>query len=180
MNHRLIDWSFKIVTLGALAILIFLQVSSNTSYVYVDSIKLLNNYEGMIAARKTFELSTSPLKSNLDTLQWELEEKVKEYEEKQDRLSVRERNLYEELIQSKESQYLNFQKAISEKIQKQDQELTQKVLNEVNAFIKQYGEEKGYKIIFAATQQGNIVYAEEEKDITDEVLEGLNKSFRQQ
>lgn len=55
--------------------------------------------------------------------------------------------------------------------------MTADVVNEVNAFLKEYGEEKGYTIIMAATEYGNIAYADEDLDITDEVLERLNKQY---
>lgn len=55
--------------------------------------------------------------------------------------------------------------------------MTGDVVTHVNAYLKKYGESKGYKIILAATEYGNLAYAEEGLDITDQVLEGLNKEF---
>jgi outer membrane protein len=168
---------FKIAVITGLATVIFLQYSSMNSIVYVDAVRLMNNYRGMISARAEYELKINPLRANLDTLKKEFETKLQEYHEKEDKLSVSERKLYEELLGTKEQQYLSYQKAITEKMQREDQELTQKVLSKVNDYIKKYGEENGYDIIMAATQQGNIVYADKGKDMTDEILEGLNKEF---
>src|SRR6185369_13031260 len=92
-------------------------------------------------------------------------------------LSAKEKKLTEELINSKHEQYLNYQQVIKEKVQKEDQDLTKKVLDKVNDQIKKYGKEKGYRIILAATQYGNIVYAEDGMDVTDEVLKVLNNEF---
>jgi outer membrane protein len=63
-------------------------------------------------------------------------------------------------------------------VQKEDQELTNKVLDTVNDYLKRYGKEKGYRIILAATQYGNIVYAQDGIDITEEVMKGLNDEFK--
>jgi outer membrane protein len=66
---------------------------------------------------------------------------------------------------------------VKEQYQRQDQELSQKILDKVNDFIKRYGKDHGYTFIMAATQYGNIVYAEDYVDITDEVLVGLNAEY---
>jgi len=169
------EFVFKAVVIAGLIVVIALQFAKKEAIVYVDSVKLVNGYKGMQAARKEFELKAAAWKANLDTLKNELEGKIKEYELTRAKLSVKEKALTEELLQTKQEQFINYQNIISEKIQKEDQELTTKVLGKVNDYITKYGEAKGYAIIMAATQYGNIVYAEKGMDITEQVLEGLNK-----
>jgi outer membrane protein len=168
---------FKMLTVIGIAVLISLQLKSNDSIVYVDAIKLMNGYNGMKEARKEYEAKATIWKSNIDSLKTELEFKIKEYQSKQASLTIKEKQLTEELLQSKQQQFMNYQQVISEKIQKEDQELTTKVLAKVNDYIKKYGEDKGYDIIMAATQYGNIVYSDKGKDITEKVLEGLNNEY---
>lgn len=152
-------------------------LSKRDEIVYVDAQKLVNEYRGMQDARKAFESKTLVWKANLDTLRQEAESTIREYETTREKLSAKERDLMEELIQSRQEQFMNYQQIVSEKIQKEDQELTGKVLTTVNEYMKNYGEIKGYTIIMAATQYGNIVYAEEHTDITNDVLEGLNLAY---
>jgi outer membrane protein len=83
----------------------------------------------------------------------------------------------EELIDSKQQQYLDYEQAINNKISAADKQLTSKVLGKVNDYIRRYGKSNGYDIIMAATQYGNIVYAKDKMDITNEVLQGLNKGY---
>jgi outer membrane protein len=100
-----------------------------------------------------------------------------EYEGKKSKLTLQEKKLMEELIHSKQEQFENYQGVIREKIQNEDKELTAKVLGKINDYIKRYGQQKGYRIILAATQYGNIVYAKEDIDITGEILRGLNAEY---
>lgn len=178
MKSKLVfDTAFKVVVIVGLLVLIGFQFKRGDSIVYVDAGKLVNGYRGMQSARQEFELKAGVWKANLDTLKLELEGKMKEYERTEKKLSAKEKQLTEELIRAKQEQFVNYQNVITEKIRKEDQELTSKVLGKVNDYIKHYGEEKGYSIIMAATQYGNIVYAEKGTDITDEVLEGLNREL---
>ncbi|NJN25203.1 MAG: hypothetical protein HC819_04100 [Cyclobacteriaceae bacterium] len=67
---------------------------------------------------------------------------------------------------------------MQQKAAQEDQEMTSNVVLDVNAFLKEYGEDHGYKIIFGATEAGNIVYAEEAIDLTEEVLDLMNKKYK--
>jgi outer membrane protein len=166
-----------LTVLGAIAFLFFLHYSSQRSYAYVDAQKLVNGYKGMQDARKEYEAQVIGWRANLDTLRGEMQAKVKEYQTKKDHIAARERRLMEELIDSKQQQYLDYEQAINNKISAADKQLTSKVLGKVNDYIRRYGKSNGYDIIMAATQYGNIVYAKDKMDITNEVLQGLNKGY---
>ena len=61
--------------------------------------------------------------------------------------------------------------------QQEDSKTTGEVVSQMNAYLKTYGKSKGYKIIMAATEYGNIAYGEDGLDITEEVLKGLNDNY---
>jgi outer membrane protein len=165
--------------LGASVLVLFiLHMQQTPALVYVDAQKLVIGYKGMQAARAEFEAKAQAWKANLDTLNMELEQRVRDFEASKGSLSPRERKLTEELIRSKQEQFVSYQQAIQEKVQKEDQELSKKVMDELNAYIKKYGEKNGYSIILAATQYGNIAYAEKGMDVTEEVLKGINNAYR--
>src|SRR5690606_25024130 len=164
------------IILSMLAV-VFTLLPGRGEIVYVDAQKLVNGYLGMQEARKEFEKKTLVWKSNLDTLRMEAEAALEEYEHTKAKLSQKEQSLMEQLIESKHQQYFDYEQIVAEKIQQEDKELTGRVLSTVNAYMKDYGVKKGYKIIMAATQYGNIVYAEEHMDVTVDVLEGLNLAY---
>lgn len=170
-------WVILILCLITSSASLFLQIFKGDQMVYVDAQKLVNRYEGMKQARKELETKIKIWQANLDSLHSEAEKRINEYAKAGPSLSAKERQLMEELIRSKQQQYDSYQQAITEKIKGEDQELSSKVLSSVNDFIKRYGKEKNYTIIMAATQYGNIVFAKDELDITDEVLKGLNDEF---
>lgn len=150
---------------------------SSQKIAYVNSSLLVNNYQGMIEARKAYQQKSDIWKANIDTLAREVQQFITTYEKDNDQMTSKEKELTQELIKSRQQQFMEYQKAINEKAIQEDTQMTSQVLEEVNAYIKKYGNKKGYKIIFGATEYGNIAYAEEGIDITDEVLEGLNKDY---
>lgn len=176
-NKNVFIVALWVVVFVLIGILFFIYMNLQQGYVYVDAQKVVSGYKGMQDAREEFESKVMALRANLDTLKVEAETKINEYEAKKNKISARERALMEELIESKQTQYMNYQQIVDEKIQLADRELMSKVLSKVNDYVKRLGEERGYNIILAATQYGNIIYAKEDMDITDEVLKGLNEEY---
>lgn len=171
---------FNILTTANTALLVVILILyffRDNRVVYVDSLKLMNGYAGMQEARKSYQQKAAAWKANIDTLTSELQRLIMRHEKETARMTSKEQQLSEELIRSKQNQLRQYQQATNSQAQEQDARMTADVVNEVNAFLKKYGEEKGYTIIMAATEYGNIAYADEDLDITDEVLEKLNKQY---
>ncbi len=145
--------------------------------VYVDSARLVNGYKGMETARAEFQKRTATMKANVDTLISEIQKEIMKFEKESAKMTAKEKDLTKKLIQTKQQQLGDYQRAVKEKAAQEDSQLTKKVLDEINAYLKDYGKLHQYKIILAATDYGNIAYAEEGIDITDEVLDGLNKKY---
>lgn len=146
---------------------------------YVDSAQLIQQYRGMQDAVEVYQSKATVWQANIDTLANELAKTVQNYEQKKVSLSVNEKELTEKLIHAKRQQLLDYQKTISEKAQGEDQEMTKTVMEQINQYVKRYGQEHKFEIIMGATQAGNLVYAKEGLDITKEVLEGLNAEYQQ-
>jgi outer membrane protein len=148
-----------------------------SSIVYVDSNQLINNYKGMQDARKVYQQKATSWKANVDTLAQEVQQQIMQYEKESGKMTAKERQLSQELIRTKQKQLMDYQQAMNTQAQQEDSKMTTEVISQINAYIKKYGEKKGYKIVMAATDYGNIAYANEGLDITEEVLEGLNKEY---
>jgi outer membrane protein len=171
-----------LIIIGILNLLAVISISvilftRNERVVYVDSAKLLNNYKGMAAARAAYQTKANSWKANVDTLASEVQKLIFTYERESISMTAKERALSQELIRTKQRQFTDYQQAIQTQAQQDDSKMTSDVITQVNAYLKKYGEERGYKVILAATEYGNLAYADEALDITDEVLEGLNAAY---
>jgi len=166
-----------IVNLLGIIVVSITIFTENSKVVYVDSSKLLNQYKGMEAARAAYQQKAGAWKANIDTLANEVQQQIFKYEKESKSMTAKERQLSQELIRSKQKQFADYQQAMNTQAQQEDAKMTQEVVTQINAYLKKYGEANGYKIILAATQYGNLAYADEGLDITDEVLAGLNKEY---
>ncbi|MEX2235385.1 MAG: OmpH family outer membrane protein [Cyclobacteriaceae bacterium] len=161
------------------AILFFLLFSFSTKpkIAYVDSAKLLNEYKGMQNARKAFQSKASVWKANIDTLANEVQLDVATFEKGKLEMTLKERSLSEELIETKKKRLFDYQQAINAQAKQEDEKMTSEVLDFINSFLKRYGEENGYEMIMAANEYGNIAFADKNLDLTEEVLGKLNSEY---
>jgi len=166
----------SIVAIIVASLSIYLSQKSS-ELVYVDVNKLLEGYKRTKIVRGEFEVKAKTLKSNVDSLVTGWQKELKDYEKNRSKYSKKELELKQELLGNKQQQINNYQQAIQNQVQEEDKKATQTVINDINDYVKAYGKKKGYKIIFGASGSGNIMYAGETSDLTEIVLEGLNKEF---
>ena len=132
---------------------------------YVNPNKLLQGYHGATTQHELFLSKTRVWQRRLDSLNAEIQALKKAP------VSIHA---------AKEQQLLRYRDAIQQQAQQENQRLTKAVLDEINVYLKQYGKDKGYTFILGATESGNIVYAAEGTEITDDVLTGLNAQYDRQ
>ncbi|OXA91084.1 OmpH family outer membrane protein [Flavobacterium hercynium] len=155
---------------------IYITKSSST-LVYVDVNKLISGYNKTKIAQAEFEKKSSLMKANVDSLVSNWQNELKNYEKERAALSPKELKLKQELLSNKQQQINGYQESIQKKIQEEDKKVTQTVINDINDYIKQYGKDHNHKIIFGASGGGNIMYADESTDLTEEILKGLNAEY---
>lgn len=145
---------------------------------YVNTAKLVNEFKGMQDARVAYQQKASIWKSNIDTLSNEVRSQILSFDKDSQGLTQKEKELSQELIRAKQRQLAEYQQAMNSQAQQEDGKMTEQVLSEINAYLKRYGESHNLKIVIAATEYGNIAYADEGLDITDDILEGLNSEYK--
>lgn len=158
------SWIFR--AYFALSITLFFQsCDKHNEFAYVNPSKLLQGYHSAQAQHELFQAKTRDWQLRIDSLGTEMQALNKAP------AATRA---------AKEQQLLRYREAIEQQAQRENQRLTQAVLAEINAYLKQYGKQKGYTFILGATESGNIVYAAEGTDISDDVLQGLNAQYDRQ
>ncbi|SRX52231.1 OmpH family outer membrane protein [Aequorivita sp. CIP111184] len=160
-----------------LSISSFFYFKSDSELVYVDINKLMDGYKRTSIEKSKFEEKAKLMQSNVDSLVADWQNELKIYEKERLSLSKKEQELKEELLGNKQERINNYQKAIQGKIKEEDQKGSQTILNDINDYVKEYGEKHKYRIIFGASGSGNIMFANEKSDLTEEILDGLNKEF---
>lgn len=151
--------------------------SSSPDIRYVRSADLIYGYEGMIEAQAELSEKSNAWQANLDTLKQDYQRALGEVQAGEgapSELSQEERSA----LQSRAVNYQKYAAVVQERALEEEKELLAGVLSQVNAFVEQYAQEKGYDLIVGTTTDGNVLYGDPALDITEDLLEALNKNYR--
>ncbi|HXB10132.1 MAG TPA: OmpH family outer membrane protein [Puia sp.] len=160
----------------AVFLLLYFFAFANNKIVYVDSAKLLNGYKAMIEARKEFDKKRNAWQANIDTLTRDVQDAIKKYSKDLSLGTEKEKQLSKELISAKQKALIDYQSVVRQNAAQEEDRLNQEVFSTVNTFLLRYGKKHGYKMILIASN-GNIAYADPSMEITDRIVEELNKEY---
>jgi outer membrane protein len=146
--------------------------------VYVESAKLLDGYQGMKDARRSFEGKAKGWERQNQALVSSFRTAVEQYQKTAASLTPEQRAAAEQKLQQQQQQGAVEQQKIQQQAQEAEAKLTQTVLSSVNKKVEAYGKTHGYKMILIAAPSGTIAYGEKGLDITAPVLAYLNSDYR--
>ena len=149
----------------------------NVAYVYIDSIlahyKMAQDMSAQLFQRK------ENLESELNTKGQNLEKRIADYQYKIQKGLITSWDAEEEEKKLAEEQqvFLNLQNDMQNRLLTEEQQANEKVHNTVVKSVREYNEDKGYRIIFSHAYGGVLLYAEDHMNITRDILSKLNAEY---
>lgn len=144
---------------------------------YIHSQRILAEFQESIEAQRTLDDEQTEWLQEAKKMEEEITALEEELENQSLLLSDEKKAERLQEIQEKYMEYQRFQQEIwgeTGKLYQRNKELTQPIIDKVNAVIEKIGKDGDYDVIFDAAV-GNIVYARDDYDLTDLVLEDLNE-----
>ncbi|MCA8832671.1 OmpH family outer membrane protein [Hymenobacter pini] len=153
-------------------------VADTNKVAYVESGKLLDGYQGMKDARKSFEAKARRWEAQNQTLVRGFQTAVQQYQQKAESMTQEQRAATEQQLQQRQMQVGQEQEKLQRQAQEEEAKMTQQVLERINKQIEKYGKSNGYRLILIAAPSGTIAYGRKDLDITSTVLKHLNDEYR--
>jgi len=166
-------------TLGITVIVVWLMGVSyglmiQPKIAYVHSEYLFENYLGTIESYKVLESKTNEWGANLDSLSKSYRATFAKYEFGEDEA----KDALGKELKRKEQMFTNYHKAVEKMKADEDQKLTKSVLKQMDAYLKEYAKVNRYDLIIGNSSSSSLVYGEDQLDISEDVLEFINKKYR--
>jgi outer membrane protein len=144
---------------------------------YINSEQIFSDFEGTKSAQEKFNKEVAKWEQEASKKQKEIKD-LKEQLEKQSLLLSNERKKdLEDSLQQKMIKYQEFlQSKFGQKGEalEKNEELTKPIIEKINKIIEKIAKEENYDFIFDA-RAGGIVFAKKTYDLSQRVLELLNK-----
>ncbi len=144
---------------------------------YIDSSVMLEKYNGAIKAREDFETKSNAWTENIQVLETELNKMNEEIVADGSKWGKKKLADKKKDLDKKGREYAKYRRAIEDKASKLENDLMQPVYDELNSLLEEFGEKKGYDIIFGTVSGGNILHANRKVDITTDFIKYANSRF---
>lgn len=145
---------------------------------YVRTSTIIEGYNGVKEARELYQTQLNQWQSQIETLRNNIDQTSLAYEGNFVKWDAKEQQRQKTELYRKQVELEKYETVLAEKSQVEEDKVFQGSINQINAYIEKYAKDKGYTFVLGTTQTGNILYADEAVDITNEVLNGLNQSYK--
>lgn len=150
--------------------------------VYVDVDRILKEYDMANDLTSVVNAKAESLEQELTRRGAKIERDAQSFQEKVNKglLTQSVAEVQYRKIQEDQAKFQEYVASRQKEMQEQMVVTQNQILNAISTFIKTYNETAGYSMILA-TQGDNlsvpVVCADEGRDITDDIVEGLNKEY---
>lgn len=148
------------------------------AYVEIDT--LLTKYNFWNDLNEMMMKKEENIRATLNEKARDLENEAREFQRKLENnaFATRERAEQENARLMKKQQDLQeLQNRLTNELATENQKNSLQLRDSINSFLKSYNQEKGYSLILSNTGFDNLLYADEAYNITNEIVEGLNKRY---
>ena len=150
--------------------------------VYINIDTVLQNYDMYHALSNNLQDKLKTSEAQLATKQQAFQKEVSDFQYKVDRglLTRSEAEELQQQLAQKEQSLYQLQNNLQMQLAEEEQVAQRKVLNSIMVYLDNL-EESGayqYQFVLGTTFGGNILYADENKNITGAVIKGLNEEYQ--
>jgi outer membrane protein len=154
--------------------------SSNMKIAYVEIDSLLANYNFCKDLNELMIKKEENIRTTLNEKGKKLDADAKEFQRKYENngFASQDRAQQEyQRIQKQQADLQALQEKLSNELANENQQNSLQLRDSINSFLKEYNKDKGYDLIISNTGFDNLLYANPAYNITQEIIDGLNKRY---
>jgi len=164
--------------IGVLAIALFAMACQQNKIGFVDSMKLMDEYQEKIDIEAKFKTKADAMTKKRDSISQAFQIELQAFQTKAQKMS--QKNAQEEYGQLQQRGQF-----IGQQLQQEEQQLQQNSQAEMDTLVKkvkkeiqEYGKANGYTYILGGGDGGSVLYGEETNDLTDAIIKILNDKYK--
>lgn len=144
---------------------------------HVENARMLTEYNAIKEMKVEYESKVKNWRGELDSLKVSIDSDITEFKSSFHNMSEEQKKYNSAVIRQKKEQLEVLASEIEERIGNEDQRVSTSILKQIDSYIQQYGSENGFDYIMGVTDAGNVLFAKNSHDLTDEILIGLNNKY---
>lgn len=148
------------------------------AYVEIDS--LMTQYNFCTEHKAILESKSKQFEAQLAAKQNQLQKAVVDFQQKMQKgtfTSQEQAQAAQQHIQKLQQEGAQLEQQLTKRMASEQEKFNNTLRDSLQAFLKDYNKAAGYQLILSK-QGDNVLYADQQLNITQEVIEGLNKRYK--
>lgn len=147
-----------------------------TVYVQVDS--LLKNYDFFKETKKELENKNFQLENELNQKGRSLQNEVAFFQQKAQTMTPEQARSTEAQLMKKQQDLVAYRDQSAQALGQEEAKKNEQLYKNIRAYIEKYNKENGYEYVLGYSLGGGILFANPSLDVTQKIIEGLNKEHK--
>lgn len=153
---------------------------SDAGIVFVNSDSLVSEYEYYKKEKSAFQAKQERIKNELQSQGEKLQNEVEQYQRQAIGMTDMEKAQKEEQLAQKQQKILMRKEELLDELDADQGRSLEELYNKLSAYLSKMNTERKYNFVLGYQKGGGILFANDSLNITQEVLEGLNKEYSEQ
>lgn len=152
--------------------------AGDLSIAFINADSVLKHYDYFKLNREKLEAKGKKLDTDFRNRAQGLQREIASYQSTAANLTMGQARALEEDLTKKQQNLRVYQESLAQELANDENKLNQELYERVTAFVRDFGTQKGIQAVFKYDLSSDLLFAGESMDITNEVIAGLNDSFK--
>jgi outer membrane protein len=150
----------------------------NLKVAYINSDSVLKYYDYLKVNRDQLEAKTKKMDQDLRNRTVGLQNEITAYQRNVSSMTLGQARAAEEDLGKKQQNLQLYQQSLQQQLMQEEAKLNKELYDRITGFLKEYGEEKGLQVVLKFDPTSDVLYGGQSLDITEDVIKGLNESYK--
>lgn len=148
--------------------------------VYINLDSLMNSYDLYNELKTELMQEQQKLEANLNSKVKGYQRRAMEFQQKVEKrlVTTKQAEQMQQQLMGEQQQLAQLKDELQMQLMDKEQEMTKQIYDKLNDFLEKYNKAKKHKIILGNTMGNVVLKANNQLDITNIILEGLNEEYQ--
>ncbi len=156
-----------------------ISVAGAHKIAYVISDTLLANYDYFKIKSEELQAEKKKMEDDMNRRAQGLEREVADFQRTAGSLTINQAKALEENLYKKRENLMKRQEGLSQTLMQKEAAINGKLYDDVTRFLEKYGKKNNLEVVLSQQRGSGLLYAHKGLDITQVVIEGLNKTYQE-
>ncbi|MDZ7607429.1 MAG: OmpH family outer membrane protein [Cyclobacteriaceae bacterium] len=148
------------------------------SIAYVNSDSLLKNYDYFKDLEKQFNEKRDKLNAEYQNRGMGLQREIQNFQATAGNMTQNQARAVQEDLQKKQQNLMMYQEQLGQQLMQEEARMNTALYDKVADYLREYGLNKNLQIVLTYTKGSGVLYANDNLDITNEIMVGLNEAYK--